>query len=224
MERASNWSIDASFLKESGCPAIFLDKDGTLIVDVPYNVDPEQIQLQPGAAIAAQRLYQAGYALVVVSNQSGVARGYFAESALNAVEQRLVQLLGVPLVGFYYCPHYPTGVVPEYAIACSCRKPEPGMLLKAAADLHLDMSRSWMIGDILNDVEAAHRAGCCAILIDNGNETEWELNQWRSPDFRAPDMAIAANYILHQAKNDDTNGFDADVSRSLRSSARVGDR
>ncbi|MBD1909206.1 MULTISPECIES: HAD-IIIA family hydrolase [unclassified Leptolyngbya] len=205
-------------------PAVFLDKDGTLIVDVPYNVDPEQIQLQPGAASAVQRLHQAGYALVVVSNQSGVARGYFAEAALKTVEQRLQELLGVPLAGFYYCPHYPTGVVPEYAIACSCRKPEPGMLLQAAADLHLDMSRSWMIGDILNDVEAAHRAGCCAILIDNGNETEWEMTEGRSPDFTAPDMAIAANFILHQAKDDDTNGFDADVSRSLRPSARVGDR
>jgi len=177
-------------------PAVFLDKDGTLIVDVPYNADPQRIQLQPGAAEAVQRLHQAGFVLVVISNQSGVARGYFEEAALGAVAARLRELLQVPISGFYYCPHHPEGVVAEYAIACSCRKPAPGLLLQAAADLHLDLSQSWMIGDILNDVEAAHRAGCRAVLIDNGNETEWLEGEGRSPDYTAPDMATAANWIL----------------------------
>lgn len=184
--------------QQSGCPAIFLDKDGTLIVDVPYNVDPQKMWLQPGAAEGVQRLHEAGYALVVVSNQSGVARGYFTEAALDTVEQRLAELLGVPLTGFYYCPHHPRGAVLEYAIACSCRKPEPGLILRAAADHHLDLSRSWLIGDILNDVEAAHRAGCRAILIDNGNETEWQRGAGRDPDYTASDIAKAADVILQQ--------------------------
>src|SRR5438045_9204215 len=110
-------------------PAVFIDKDGTLIQDVPYNVDPERIELAPGAPLAAMMWSEAGYALGVVSNQSGVARGMFAEEALAAVEQRLRDLpadFDVPLTGFYYCPHHPQGFVPRYSTPCDCRKPEPG--------------------------------------------------------------------------------------------------
>src|SRR3954470_4144135 len=106
--------------------AVFLDKDGTLIEDVPYNVDPERIRLAPGAEQGLRLLHAAGYGLVVISNQSGGARGFFEEEALLAVEQRLRDLLagaGVPLLGFYYCPHHPEGVVPNLAVACGCRKP-----------------------------------------------------------------------------------------------------
>lgn len=212
-------------------PAIFLDKDGTLVVDVPYNVDPQRMQLQPGAAEGVQLLQQAGYALVVISNQSGVARGYFAESALNAVAQQLETLLEVSLHGFYYCPHHPDGRVAEYTIACSCRKPEPGLMFQAAADLHLNLAQSWMIGDILNDVEAAHRAGCRAILIDNGNETEWLMGEGRSPDYTAPDLKTAADLILQTTPHPvlahdlrDANRFDADHPRSLCPSARASGR
>jgi len=207
-------------------PAVFLDKDGTLVVDVPYNVDPQRMQLQGGTAAGVQRLHRAGYALVVVTNQSGIARGYFAEAALGLVERRLQELLGVPLAGFYYCPHHPAGVVADYAIACNCRKPEPGLLLQAAADLQLDLSRSWLIGDILNDVEAAHRAGCRAILIHNGNETEWQLSAVRSPDYLAPDVAAAATLIL-QTDDDDSrtsNRTLADLPRPLCPPAGAGDR
>src|SRR5579871_1015067 len=106
--------------------AVFLDKDGTLIEDVPYNVDPDRIRLSVGAMEALQTLHDAGYQLVVVSNQSGVARGRFPEAALAEVEKRLRELLaaaGVPLAGFYYCPHHPAGHVAPYAVDCSCRKP-----------------------------------------------------------------------------------------------------
>src|SRR5438874_4893062 len=143
--------------------AVFIDKDGTLIEDVPYNVDPALVELAPGAAEGLVLLAEAGYALVIVSNQSGVARGMFAEEALVAIEDRVRELLGeigVPLAGFYYCPHHPQGQVARYAIACSCRKPEPGMLLQAARDLQLDLDRSWLVGDILDDVAAGRRAGC----------------------------------------------------------------
>lgn len=178
--------------------AVFLDKDGTLIEDVPYNVDPERIQLTQGAVEGLKLLDAAGYQLIVITNQSGVARGYFPESALVAVEVRSRQLLaevGISLAGFYYCPHHPDGVVPELAITCSCRKPEPGMLLYAAAKHGIDIQESWFIGDILNDVEAGRCAGCRTILIDNGNETEWQLSPERSPHHIVTDLKEAAQVI-----------------------------
>jgi histidinol-phosphate phosphatase family protein len=117
-------------------PAVFLDKDGTLVEDVPYCADPERMKLLPGAGPALRSLHEAGWRLAVVTNQSGVARGLFPESALAAVEARLREVLaaeGVPLAAFLYCPHHPDGVVPAYAVHCDCRKPEPGLILAAAA-------------------------------------------------------------------------------------------
>lgn len=178
--------------------AIFFDKDGTLVDDVPYNVDPDRICLAAGATEALPALYSAGYRLIVVSNQSGVARGYFPESALGAVEQRLRQLVeesGARLDGFYYCPHLATGVVPIYTTDCDCRKPRPGLLLRAAAEQNIEFSRSWLVGDILDDVEAGRRVGCRTILIDNGNETEWRTSAVRRPNHVAPDLAAAARLI-----------------------------
>jgi D-glycero-D-manno-heptose 1,7-bisphosphate phosphatase len=180
-------------------PAIFLDKDGTLVPDIPYNVQPGRIQLVRGAAVVLPQLVRAGYQLIVISNQSGVARGKFPESALGSVERRLRALLhdiGVPLAGFYYCPHHPEGSVAPYAVDCDCRKPAPGLLLQAARELDIAIERSWMIGDILNDVEAAHRAGCRAALLLNGGETMWDLSPPRVPDIMAPDLESAANRIL----------------------------
>jgi D,D-heptose 1,7-bisphosphate phosphatase len=185
--------------------AVFLDKDGTLIEDVPYNIDPERIQLTQGAVEGLQVLSRSGYRLIVITNQSGVARGYFSEEALVAVEERLRQMLaevGVQLGGFYYCPHHPDGVVQEFAIACSCRKPEPGLLLRAAGEGGIDLRESWFIGDILNDVEAGRRAGCKTILIDNGNETEWQLSRARSPHYTVADLAEAARVITSDSKSE----------------------
>lgn len=179
--------------------AVFLDKDGTLIEDVPYNVDPVHIRLLPGAREGLTALHDAGYRLFIVSNQSGVAHGYFTEEDLTPVEQRLCQLLeelSVPLAGFYYCPHQPDGVRPAYAVACSCRKPQPGLLLRAASDHEIDLRQSWLIGDILDDVEAGRRAGCKTILLDNGHETEWIFSPWRQPDHLAADLDEAARIIL----------------------------
>jgi histidinol-phosphate phosphatase family protein len=179
--------------------AVFLDKDGTLIDDVPYNVDPRLIRLAPGAAAGLRRLHEAGYRLVVVSNQSGVARGFFSETALAGVEARLRGLIeeaGAELAGFEYCPHFAGSIVAEYAVACDCRKPAPGMLLRAARRLVIDLKRSWMVGDILDDVEAGHRAGCRSILVDNGNETEWDLGPGRRPEFLADDLGDAARWIV----------------------------
>jgi len=175
-----------------------LDKDGTLIRDVAYNVNPSRIRLLPGAAEGLRRLHRAGYLLIVVTNQSGVARGLFSEAALGGVAQRLRQLLaqaGVPLAGFYYCPHHPEGSVPEYAVECACRKPEPGLVARAARDHGLDLARCWLIGDILNDVEAGNRAGCRTILLDNGGETEWVPGPNRLPHYVAADLRQASAII-----------------------------
>ncbi|WP_019987246.1 D-glycero-alpha-D-manno-heptose-1,7-bisphosphate 7-phosphatase [Rudanella lutea] len=175
--------------------AIFLDKDGTLIVDVPYNVDPDRIAFYPDAVGALRALQQAGYRLVVVSNQSGVARGYFAESSLVAVWQRLadeVAPAGVVFDGFYYCPHYAIDTEP----GCDCRKPQPGMLRQAATDLGIELSASWMVGDILNDVEAGNRAGCRTILVDRGHETEWLAGPYRTPTAQVSSLLEAAEQIL----------------------------
>jgi D-glycero-D-manno-heptose 1,7-bisphosphate phosphatase len=179
--------------------AVFLDKDGTLVEDVPYNVDPARIRLTRGAAEGLRRLRDAGYRLVVVSNQSGVARGYFPEAALDRVWRRLTDLLaagGVPVDGFYYCPHHPDGAVAEFTRVCDCRKPGTGLVLRAAQDLGLDLRRSWLVGDILDDIEAGHRAGCRTVLLVNGNETEWVLSPARQPQHTAADLNEAAGIIL----------------------------
>lgn len=179
--------------------AIFLDKDGTLIPDIPYNVDLKLITLQADAIEGLKRLQAAGYLFIVVSNQSGVARGIFEENMLEGVEQRIRQMLsahGIELTAFYYCPHHPEGVVPGLNTDCNCRKPEPGMLFTAAEEHHIDLGASWMIGDILNDVEAGNRAGCSTVLIDNGNETEWVSGHHRVPTVIAKSIDEAAILIL----------------------------
>ena len=181
--------------------AVFLDKDGTLVDDVPYNADPKRIRLSAHAGEALARLGAAGYELIVVSNQSGVARGYFAEDALDAVAGRLGELLApydVRLGGFYYCPHHPDGVIAGYRTACCCRKPAPGLLWRAARDHDIDLSASWLIGDILDDVEAGARAGCATVLLHNGHETEWRYGPWRRPQHAALDLAEAAEIILQR--------------------------
>jgi D-glycero-D-manno-heptose 1,7-bisphosphate phosphatase len=179
--------------------AVFLDKDGTLVEDIPYNVDPELIRPTEGAIESLRQLQDAGYKLIVVSNQSGVARGIFREEALTAVETRLRAILsavGVSLTGFYYCPHLPQATLPQYAIDCACRKPRPGLLLRGAREHDIDLSASWMIGDILNDMQAGKSAGCRTILVDNGHETEWILTPERRPDFLVKNLPEAAETIF----------------------------
>lgn len=180
--------------------AIFLDKDGTLLEDVPYNVEPRQMRLARRAG-EALRLLAPHYRLIVISNQSGVAHGYFTESALVAVECRLRQLLAecyVELAGFYYCPHHPQGQVAAYRIVCDCRKPRPGMITRASWEMGIDLAESWMVGDILDDIEAGRAAGCRTVLVDNGGETEWHISPQRLPDFMACDLRVAAEWILGQ--------------------------
>src|SRR5215211_3500981 len=179
--------------------AVFLDKDGTLIDDIPYNVNPDLIRLSTGALEALRLLQDYGYQLLIVTNQSGVARGYFREEQLQQVEARLRELLssaGVFLTGFYYCPHYPGGEVSQYAVECTCRKPQAGMIYKAALEHHLDLEATWLVGDILNDIEAGNRAGCQTVLVDNGHETEWDMTSIRQPTFMVKNLMEAAHMIV----------------------------
>lgn len=176
---------------------VFVDKDGTLVHDVPYNVDPERIALLPGAGDALRTLQDAGFLIFVVSNQPGVALRRFPASALDAVEARLDELLipfGVIVTAYCWCPHAPASV--RGAVACTCRKPRPGLLLDAAATHGVALERSWMIGDILDDIEAGNRAGCRTLLIDRGNETRWRTGRLRTPNAIVYHSADAAAMIL----------------------------
>lgn len=180
-------------------PAVFLDKDGTLVHNVPYNVDPARIRLASGAGQALRMLADAGFRLFVVSNQSGVARGYFGEEALPGVEARIRELLaadGVAIEAFAWCPHHPQGSVPAYARTCDCRKPQPGMITRLASEHRVDLARSWMVGDIMDDVEAGRRAGCRTVLVESGGETEWVPGPFREPDHVVRDLPAAAAVIL----------------------------
>jgi D-glycero-D-manno-heptose 1,7-bisphosphate phosphatase len=182
-----------------GDKAVFLDKDGTLVEDVPYNVDPAHIRFTAGAIEGLRLLVDRGFRIFVVSNQPGVALGRFSEKALSAVERHISEELndrGVTVDGFYYCPHHPQGAIPAYAVRCGCRKPRSGMLMQAARDHGIELTRSWMVGDILDDIEAGRRARCRTILIDNGNETEWDLSGERWPEALADDLLSAAQIVL----------------------------
>jgi D-glycero-D-manno-heptose 1,7-bisphosphate phosphatase len=149
-------------------PAVFLDRDGTLTESRHYPSRPEDLVLQAGIGPPLRALQHAGFALIVVTNQSGLARGLVDEAAIAPMHRRLRGLLArhqVQLDGIYLCPHHPSGDVPRFSIACSCRKPAPGMLRQAADDLDRDLSSSWMVGDSACDIDAGHRAGTRTVLV-----------------------------------------------------------
>lgn len=179
--------------------AVFLDKDGTLIPDIPFNVSVDLISLSAHAVKGLRVLQQMGYIFIVVTNQPGIARGYFSDLDVMEVGQKLKSLLqaeDIKLSGYYYCPHAPVWYKSWLGLGCSCRKPKPGLLKRAAKELDIDLSSSWMVGDILNDIEAGNAAGCRTILINNGNETEWEMTTERTPDMIAANINAAAAYIF----------------------------
>jgi D-glycero-D-manno-heptose 1,7-bisphosphate phosphatase len=177
---------------------VFLDKDGTLIDDLPYNVDPRRVRFAPGAREAVRRLGAAGYRIVIATNQSGVARGYFTEVELAAIERHLaaeLAALGASLEAFYFCPHLPEGVN-EYAVDCECRKPEPGMVRRAVRELGVRPDRAWFVGDTWMDVLAGRRGGCRTIMVGPEHRTASSLPPDRRPDHAVPDLLAAAAIIL----------------------------
>ncbi len=175
-------------------PAVFLDRDGTLIEDSGYLRDASQVCLLPDAAAVLREFRAAGFRLVVVTNQSGVARGYLNEICLATIHGRMRQLLtaeGASLDGLYYCPYHPDGVVDAYRKESDWRKPGCGMLLQAASDLGIDLGHSWMIGDAARDVEAGRRAGCRTVLLGSAADGEG-----CGAEFAAVDILEAARRVL----------------------------
>jgi D-glycero-D-manno-heptose 1,7-bisphosphate phosphatase len=176
--------------------AVFFDRDGTLVHDPGYINHPDQVHLLDGAAEAVKELALLGYKTVVVSNQSGVARGIIPLEMLEPIHDRLRELLaarGAVLDGIYFCPYHPDGVVPEYRKESDWRKPQPGMLLAAAREMDIDLTQSWMVGDNERDIEAGRRAGCRTILI-RATPSQGLLPKVR-PDHVAVNMKEAVNLI-----------------------------
>ena len=177
--------------------ALFLDRDGTLVHPKPYPSRPEELHLYDEIGPVLRHLQKAGLKLVMITNQSGIARGYFDEIALQRMHTHLATQLAhfdAHFDGIYYCPHHPQGTIPELAIACDCRKPQPGMLLRAAEDLAIDLHLSWFVGDILDDVEAGNRVGCRTVLVDLGTEAQ-PTTSIRVPDFVARNTLHALELI-----------------------------
>lgn len=180
-------------------PAVFFDRDNTLIEDPGYIRDPDQVRLFPDAAPAIVRLRRAGYRIVIVTNQSGIARGLLDEDQLAAVHLRLRELLeqqGAGLDAVYFCPYLdsPAASVAKYRQASHLRKPEPGMLLQAARDLDLDLKRCWMIGNASRDVEAGRRAGCRTILLSRNGTAEDARRD--GPDLLVESLLEAAQMVI----------------------------
>jgi D-glycero-D-manno-heptose 1,7-bisphosphate phosphatase len=186
--------------------AIFLDKDGTLIPDIPFNCDPTKITVEANILEGLRLLREENYLLIIITNQPGVGLGYFSEAQLAVAMAKLQMLLqeaGILIDDIYYCPHHTESEIPKYRQICDCRKPSPGLLISAAQDHNIDLASSWMIGDILNDIEAGNRVGCRSILIDNGNETEWLNGQYRKPAYVCKTINDAAIYIYNHQLIDD---------------------
>lgn len=184
-------------------PAIFFDRDNTLIASDGYLGDPAKVILIPGAAAAIAALRKLGFAIVIVSNQSGVARGLFDETATRAVNARMCELLLAEtpeaiIEAHEYCPHHPDAPLPAYRSDCDCRKPRPGMLLKAARELHLDLAKSWLVGDAPRDIDAGAAAGCRTILFADASlapSPAAEKKGKAQPDYVVHSLEEAARII-----------------------------
>ena len=182
-------------------PAVFLDRDNTLIHNDGDLGDPAQVRLIDGVAHGLRALREAGYHLVVVTNQAGVGRGKFSEDDVDAVHQRIAALVDEQadasglIDRFYYCPYHPEATVAEYCRDHPWRKPNPGMLLQAARDMGLDLAHSWMIGDQARDMEAGHAAGCQTVLVSR----DPELARRTHPSSIASSFADAVRIVLNHA-------------------------
>jgi len=183
-------------------PAVFFDRDGTLNVDAGFITTAEQLELLPGAAEAVRAVNRAGYLAVVVTNQPVIARGDCTEAGLRLIHNKLETLLGregAYLDKIYYCPHHPhagySGERPELKIECECRKPKPGMIRHAAAEMRIDLARSWMVGDSTFDILAASQAGIRSVLVATGNGGA-DGRYPGEPTLRAESAASAATRIL----------------------------
>ncbi len=182
-------------------PAVFLDRDGVLVDELDFLTDPDALRLYPGVPEAVHELNSRGWVVVVVTNQSAVARGLLDERGLGEIHERLRQRLaqgGAHLDAIFYCPHHPEAGQGAYRCACDCRKPAPGLLTRAARLLGLDLSRSWIVGDSARDLEAGVAAGVRGILVatgKGGRERARLVAAGRAPAVFVPDLAAAVRHI-----------------------------
>lgn len=189
--------------------AVFLDRDGVLIEDVHLLTDPKDIRILAGVPEALRRLSEVGFRMIVVSNQTVVARGLATKQEvldLNAEVQVQIERAGGPRFdAFYFCPHHPNATLPSYRVDCECRKPRPGLFLRAAREYNLDLRASFAVGDRITDIIAGARAGCRTALVQTGEhlappiETSEPLDDSVEPDYACADLLQAAQWILEQA-------------------------
>ena len=186
--------------------AVFLDRDGVLVEDVDLLTRAEDFVILDGVPRALGCLQRAGFRLVVISNQTVVARGLASENDVRALNVRLQQLLeragGARLDAWYFCPHHPNATLPAYRVNCDCRKPRPGLLLRAAREHDLDLAASFAVGDRITDIIAGTRAGCRTILVQTGKhldlpiQTSEPLDLAIEPDHTCADLEAATRWIL----------------------------
>jgi D-glycero-D-manno-heptose 1,7-bisphosphate phosphatase len=186
--------------------AVFLDRDGVLVEDAGLPVDASCLRIVSGAPAALRMLHDAGFLLIVVTNQAAVARGVLHEADVVAIEgevERLLRAGGAPAVdGFYFCPHHPNATVAEFRIACACRKPRAGLIVRAAAEHRIELGASFLIGDRMTDVAAGAAAGCTTVLVRSGAhrepaiETVDALDPSLVPDAIVDDIGEAASWIV----------------------------
>ena len=189
----------------TGQAAVLLDRDGTLIEEVGYLDRPERVELYPYSADAIRALNRAGLRIVMVTNQSGVARGFFSEAVVHAVHGHIERLLaeaGAHIDAYYYCPHHPDGKVAEYARVCDCRKPARGLVDRAVRELGIDPGRSFAVGDRWLDVALAREVGAAGVLVRTG----YGLTEEQRPlaglaaDAVVDNLAAAASWILQHRR------------------------
>ena len=189
--------------------AVFLDRDGTVNEEVGYLRNAADLRLIPGAGAAIKRLNDAGLLAILVTNQSGIARGYFSEEQLLEIHERLKQMLqqdNARLDAIYYCPHHPTAGNSRHTKECDCRKPGTGLIDQASRDLDIDVKQSYVVGDKWSDVELGQRAGAHSILVRTGYGADEEGNirpdYLKEPDFIAHTINEAAEWIIEHVKKD----------------------
>lgn len=184
--------------------AVFMDRDGTISEEIGYVNHPARYRVFPYAGEAVRLLNEAGWLAILVTNQAGVARGYFTEDMIGAVHGVLeaeLKLAGARLDAIYYCAHHPSVGHPPYRSDCDCRKPRPGLIHRAAADFDIDLAGSWMIGDRYSDIELAHNAGVRSAFVLSGygrGEWEYQRDAWQSaPEMVAEDLLEAVRKIIN---------------------------
>lgn len=183
--------------------AVFLDRDGVITKEPPYYAHRiNQIELIPKSAEAISLLNKNGFKVIVVSNQAGVAKGYYQEKDIqiyNNEMKRQLEKKGVCIDAIYYCPHHPGATIKKYRIDCECRKPKPGMLRQAEKDLNLNLKLSFLIGDKMSDIEAGYRAGCKTILVLTGQGNDELKNNPKidiKPNYISKDLYTASQIIM----------------------------